>query len=359
MSELIMSKDRPSIQWCHGLNTPQSSQEENIYQKMLNVDMTWPDTDASEDEDFLPQNQHICLPSPTRAPFKDSEDTLERKRSRTNSLGVVYDTRELLRRRVEDECCIADLSHERVCRVIDQAIDNGLETIDFSHLNLTEIPQEISELRHITIFHKDRKIVKPASLEVFLYSNSLTVLSPSLFKLKNLTVLSLRNNRLTSISPDISLLVNLEELSIGNNHLSCIPSELTNMPKLATLSLCPNPYLSCPDSTLPHKRLLSQSVPTLVEIASRQWLASDSNTSATGIAFTNLFPCVLQSRLNAISPTNHCFKCQALFEYPCSIDILWCNVLNIRNIPVEHRFCSLSCSNSYISSVNLIKCEQP
>jgi hypothetical protein len=57
-------------------------------------------------------------------------------------------------------------------------------------MDLTDIPDEIRELQHITILSKD--LINNSSLKVFLYGNRLTKLSMQLFSLKNLSVLSLR-----------------------------------------------------------------------------------------------------------------------------------------------------------------------
>ncbi|KAL0089663.1 hypothetical protein J3Q64DRAFT_1407631 [Phycomyces blakesleeanus] len=344
-----MSSDWTSMPMRYGLFTPQSSQEmpDSTEHPRDNdskpYDVMWPDTDESEDEDFLPQNQHIRFPSPTRSPFCDTEDTVDRKRGRMNSVGLAYDTRELLRRRIEVDCCITETPGERARRVIDKAVDNGCETADFSHLNLTEIPDEIAELRYITVFRKDTMIVKPASLEVFLYTNALTCLSPSLFKLTNLTVLSLRNNQLTNIPPDIALLVNLEELSIGNNHLSFIPAELLSIPKLSNLSLCPNPYFSpkSDEESSRRRRVVEHRVPSLLEITTRQWLSKDCHESTPWI------PCAIESRLLSLSPTNRCYTCHSTFDLPSIIDIFWYTVFGVSTIPVQHRFCSLKCSKSF------------
>lgn len=59
-----------------------------------------------------------------------------------------------------------------------------------SHLGLTEVPDEITELKHVTVLRKDR--IKNSSLKLFLYGNTLTQLPSYLFSLKNLSVLSLR-----------------------------------------------------------------------------------------------------------------------------------------------------------------------
>lgn len=57
-------------------------------------------------------------------------------------------------------------------------------------MGLTEIPEEIKELQHVTVLRKDR--IQNTSLKLYLYANDLTRLPPYLFMLKNLSVLSLR-----------------------------------------------------------------------------------------------------------------------------------------------------------------------
>lgn len=57
-------------------------------------------------------------------------------------------------------------------------------------MDLTEIPDEIRELQHITILSKD--VIRNSTLKIFLYGNQLTKLNMELFALKNLSVLSLR-----------------------------------------------------------------------------------------------------------------------------------------------------------------------
>ncbi|KAG0188344.1 hypothetical protein DFQ28_004970 [Apophysomyces sp. BC1034] len=176
----------------HGLLTPESSQdvtdetvskraEEAVASPIKTHDVEWLDTDTSEDEDFLPQNHHQRFPSPPRKSTGD-----ERKRSRMDSV-TWCEPRELARRRLEYD----ETPTERARRIIDEVIDNGTERVDLGHLGLTDIPEEISELQYMTILRKDTNTIKTAALEVFLYGNTLSCLNQSLFKLKNLAVLSL------------------------------------------------------------------------------------------------------------------------------------------------------------------------
>lgn len=98
-------------------------------------------------------------------------------------------------------------------------------------------------------------------LQLYLFGNSIRDLPPELFKLENLTVLSLRTflsrfsllyiyqviggNQLTYIPPEICRLINLRELNISQNRLPYIPSEMRDM-KLSKLQLNPNPFLAEP-----------------------------------------------------------------------------------------------------------------
>lgn len=82
-------------------------------------------------------------------------------------------------------------------------------------------------------------------LQLYLFGNSIHDLPPELFKLENLTVLSLRGNQLTYIPPEICRLINLKELNISQNRLPYIPSEMRDM-KLSKLQLNPNPFLTEP-----------------------------------------------------------------------------------------------------------------
>jgi hypothetical protein len=59
-----------------------------------------------------------------------------------------------------------------------------------SKMDLVDIPDEIAELQYVTVVQND--VVKTASLQLYLYSNQIQELCSSLFKLRNLTVLSLR-----------------------------------------------------------------------------------------------------------------------------------------------------------------------
>ncbi|KAG1173749.1 hypothetical protein G6F70_005612 [Rhizopus microsporus] len=202
------------------------------------AEVEWIDTDESEDEDYLP-------PTDKEASYSSS--------LRSTSTTDFFD-------QLKDEIEINPF--EKVRRVIDYVVDNGIEKVDLGHIGLSEIPREVGELEYVTVLCNDT--VKTASLQLYLYRNQLSCLNSHLFRLKNLTVLSLRNNQLQSIPPDIALLENLVELSLGNNQLKSLPAELLRLRKLRTLSLFPNPYFENDNQS--RQRIMTK-VPSLVEIS--------------------------------------------------------------------------------------------
>ncbi|KAL9549554.1 hypothetical protein MBANPS3_005160 [Mucor bainieri] len=329
----------------------------------------WNDTDASEDEDYLPQfprqEQFPIAPSIKNYFLKaDNEafsasslssqsssgesgfqslendqesDAEDRKRVRMNSLSWDINTRESFRRKLSTET-----PFDKVRRAIDATIDNGVDEADMSNIGLTEIPDEIGELQYVTVLHND--IVKVASLQVYLYNNELQSINPVLFRLKNLTVLSLRNNRLTAIPPEIALLENLVELSLGNNQLKQLPAELLRLNRLSTLSLFPNPYIPLPNDLSHRQRTRSTPIRTLVEISTRTLLRESPTLVADN---TSIIPADIVDRFKSVSHVNSCENCRLLFHSPDVEEIVWRNVLGSHHIPVLYRFCSIICCDTY------------
>jgi len=88
------------------------------------------------------------------------------------------------------------------------------------------------------------------SLHLYLSRNALRTLPSEIFRLKYLTVLSLRNNKLTELSPAIGNLENLVELNVGINRLKWLPWEILKLVggRLRTLNIYPNPLFEIPRS---------------------------------------------------------------------------------------------------------------
>ena len=89
------------------------------------------------------------------------------------------------------------------------------------------------------------------SLHLFLSNNELDDILGELFKLENLTVLSLRSNNLTEIFPSIGRLARLQELNVGSNQLNWLPWELLQLTKASLIrwTLFPNPFIRPVPST--------------------------------------------------------------------------------------------------------------
>ncbi|KAI8376794.1 hypothetical protein BD560DRAFT_391510 [Blakeslea trispora] len=342
----------------------------------------WVDTDASEDEDFLPQfpqakeefpivtsiNYHTSSQQSNNSSFSSNSDSgmsdnnseshaddfcitdetvfgnlvveEDRKRGRINSMS--WDTN-ITRRKKPTKTTKNDAPLDKVRKVINCVVDNGMEGVDLSNIGLEEIPDEIGELAYVTVLHND--IVKAASLQLFLYNNDIHTLNPVLFGLKNLTVLSLRFNRLESIPPDIALLENLIELSLGNNQLRYIPAELLRLKKLVTLSLVPNPFL--PPET--DKTPIISSPTTLKELAKRVLL--NKCPDMLKIYSANIPQDIIKS-FRSVSSANACEHCGLLFHTPDIETLVWRTIFNHPNIPVLYRFCSIGCSQSLLTTLN-------
>ncbi|KAI9319409.1 hypothetical protein BX666DRAFT_1470735 [Dichotomocladium elegans] len=184
-------------------------------------------------------------------------------------------------------------------------------------------------------------MIKSTSLKLFLYGNALSRLSPCLFVLKNLSVLSLRHNQLTEIPPEIGLLQNLVEISVGNNQLEYLPSELVELPRLTTLCISPNPFRRS-QSLEGRARDVIASIPSLVEITSRQLLAIHTPTSD----ILRCMPYDLQDRLRSVSPMNICYTCRQRFYIPSAQEMVWREVFGVHNVPILYRFCSRKCCDA-------------
>ncbi|KAG8836694.1 hypothetical protein FRC18_010841 [Serendipita sp. 400] len=122
-------------------------------------------------------------------------------------------------------------------------------------------------------------------VQLYLSGNFISSLPSELFRVENLTVLSLRKNRLTHIPPAIGGLRNLAELAIGGNSIAFLPSEIEKLP-LKALNLHPNKWLECPDVDDPKANILSATdnkftIPSLSEMCVRILLSFPSGSSRT------------------------------------------------------------------------------
>ncbi|THW42586.1 hypothetical protein D6D21_05796 [Aureobasidium pullulans] len=156
-----------------------------------------------------------------------------------------------------------DQSQEAAASIVFKYVDACKDTIDLSDMHLgrlendtlrplhqlIRLPVPINDAQKIT---DDHFAPLTPSIKLFLSRNDLQKLPSELWNLGNLAVLSLRSNSLTEISPSIGRLRNLYELNIAGNQLPFLPFELLALVenKLVQLSLGPNPFVQpLPPST--------------------------------------------------------------------------------------------------------------
>lgn len=122
---------------------------------------------------------------------------------------------------IEDDFFLIDTNGNRLNlaeRVDD--LNKGVEVVDFSNRNLTEILDEL-----------------------FLYDN--------------VRILILSNNQIETLPKDIELMKNLEAIYLNNNKLKTIPQEIFNLPKLNTLNLSANKINHLPNISTNNSRNLT------------------------------------------------------------------------------------------------------
>lgn len=186
----------------------------------------------------------------------DSIDSLKSSQARLESLEV-HDKDLVFETPVNPLSAVNDpeaLAHEIVTR----CVENGKERVDLSDLGLAHISDAtLKELDHMVrnVHHdlvhppsEDQFSPLTPSLQLYLSGNKLSSLPPQLFRMNNLSVLSLRNNAFSELPPAISKLDQLQELNVAGNQLQWLPWELLDMIRSPDenhkLSVRPNPLLS-------------------------------------------------------------------------------------------------------------------
>jgi len=134
----------------------------------------------------------------------------------------------------------------------------NVSILDFSNLNITEIPQEFLEpsitnyintinLENSNLEELPSGILKfPKLSRLFLGNNQISTFPNEIQKLRYLIELSLINNKLESLPPEIGNLVKLETLNLENNKLESLPPEIGNLVELKTLNLQNNKFNDIP-----------------------------------------------------------------------------------------------------------------
>ncbi|KAL8862229.1 MAG: hypothetical protein Q9178_001236 [Gyalolechia marmorata] len=145
-------------------------------------------------------------------------------------------------------------AQEAAAEHISTCVDHGTEIVDLSDFGLSKLQESTLEpLRFLVAEHRmphadaygQRFETFIPKLELYLANNLLSRLPGQLFKLHDLTVLSLRHNNLTEIPSAICNLINLRELNVSNNRLRWLPNEIQHLfqKSLKSWRFHPNPFI--------------------------------------------------------------------------------------------------------------------
>ncbi|KAF2159041.1 hypothetical protein M409DRAFT_71288 [Zasmidium cellare ATCC 36951] len=126
---------------------------------------------------------------------------------------------------------------ERIAQqTIGDCVESGHDAVDLSALGLEHMSSETLKPLHQLIRQSHGTLTEPPSedefvaltpsIKLFLARNQLRSLPAELFRLENVTVLSLRSNDLTELPYAIARLRNLKELNIAGNNIRLLPWEL-------------------------------------------------------------------------------------------------------------------------------------
>lgn len=247
-------------------------------------------------------------------------------------------------------------------RKIEQAIEDSKTSVDLSRMNLTALPDDIADLRHIVVASKSGSF--RTHLELYLSNNRLSTLPECLFEITNLAFLGLSGNRLEHLSPSISKLKNLISLNIGLNQIDFFPANLLKLTRLehlvfhsAKIHATPPssqkssqkssqgaPYLEEPPKTMTVTRLsnkLSRVLP-LYEIAMRI-VATDDYYSTLDDEYLEHsdFP---PQAIRALRNPSNCDECgEIMCDVYATREELWSGFARTEGLPIRRNLCSLNC----------------
>ncbi|MDA0268168.1 MAG: leucine-rich repeat domain-containing protein, partial [Cyanobacteria bacterium] len=137
------------------------------------------------------------------------------------------------------------------------ALQEGATKLDLSGLGLTEVPEPIAQLTHLTVLSlSDNQITEiPEGISqltnlstLYLHGNQITEIPEGISKLTNLSTLSLFGNQITEIPEAISKLTNLSKLYLFGNQITEIPEAISKLTNLSTLDLSGNQITEIPEA---------------------------------------------------------------------------------------------------------------
>ncbi len=146
-------------------------------------------------------------------------------------------------------------AYQKAKNRIQRAKQKGATKLDLSRLNLSELPEDISQLTQLQELnlHSNQLTALPESLgqfsqlqQLYLGANQLTALPEALGQLTQLQRLYLHSNQLTALPESLGQLTQLQRLYLSDNQLTALPEALGRLSQLQELELSNNSLEALP-----------------------------------------------------------------------------------------------------------------
>jgi Leucine-rich repeat (LRR) protein len=156
------------------------------------------------------------------------------------------------------------MNREELLQLIEQAADDGREELDLSYKKLTELPEEIGQLKNLKMLNLSSNqisevpdaIAELKNLErLYFWSNQISVIPDVIAELKNLESLDLSSNQISVIPDAIAELKNLESFYLSSNQISVMPDAISKLQNLTDLDLDYNKISEIPNAITELKNL--------------------------------------------------------------------------------------------------------
>lgn len=119
------------------------------------------------------------------------------------------------------------MASKAVLKAIQRVAENGRRSLSISNRSLTEIPEELCGLTHLT--------------KLEMWSNDLRELPSGFSALSSLEYLDFSGNKFNEIPVPIFDLRELKSLLLGDNQINEIPDEIARLSNLVSLTMAANP----------------------------------------------------------------------------------------------------------------------
>ncbi|MCT7967665.1 leucine-rich repeat domain-containing protein [Laspinema sp. D1] len=186
-----------------------------------------------------------------------------------------------------------------------------LRWLDLSHNQLSELPSQIGQLSHLT--------------ELDLSYNRLSALPPQIGQLSHLKGLNLSYNELSELPPQIGQLSHLTELDLSHNQLSELPLQIGQLSNLTVLNVDDNWRLPCwpqSESDQQGTKAVLTYLREQLQIQQPQWVSKLMVVGEGGVGKTSLLKVLRGEPFNPQEPTTDSIDIRTLeFPHPSQSDV--------------------------------------